>query len=80
MPIYEYQCSKCGKRSEIMVGIGSQSDAVECKYCGSAKINKLPTYASVATSYSRPKGRTCCGRDERCDKPPCSNAGACGRD
>ena len=80
MPIYEYGCSECGKVSEIMVGIGGQSDALQCKYCGSTALNKIPTFASIATTSSRPRGRTCCGREERCDKPPCSTEGTCSRD
>jgi putative FmdB family regulatory protein len=80
MPIYEYECSDCGKVSEIMVGIGRQSDVLQCKYCGSTTLNKILSFASIATTPLRSKGRTCCGREERCDKPPCSTDGVCGRD
>jgi putative FmdB family regulatory protein len=80
MPIYEYECSDCGKVSEIMAGIGRQSDALQCKYCGSSTLNKIPSFASIVAASSRPKGRTCCGSEERCDKPPCSTDGVCGRD
>ena len=80
MPIYEYQCSKCGTVSEMMMGIGSQDNALQCKHCGSNALNKIPTVASIATHYSRPKGKTCCGRDERCDTPPCSTDSPCCKD
>ena len=80
MPIYEYQCSECGKISEIMVGVGNQNDVLQCKQCGSTALNKIPTFVTVATTASRPRGKTCCGRDERCDKPPCSTDGVCARD
>jgi len=80
MPIYEYECIDCGKVSEILVGIGGQSDVLQCKYCGGTTLNKIPSFASIATTSLRPKGRTCCGREERCDKPPCSTDGVCGRD
>lgn len=77
MPIYEYQCSDCGKRSEIITGICDEGDALQCKHCGSASITKVPTAASIAMRYSRPAGKTCCGRDERCDTPPCSGDSPC---
>ena len=77
MPIYDYRCSDCGNVSEIMVGIGAHTDTVQCKQCGSTSINKVPTVASIATNYARPHGKTCCGRDERCDTPPCSSESPC---
>ncbi|UCH07322.1 MAG: zinc ribbon domain-containing protein [Deltaproteobacteria bacterium] len=80
MPIYEYHCDDCGKVSEVMVGIGRQSDSLQCKHCGGTALSKLPTLASFVTSPSRPSGRTCCGKEERCDKPPCSTEGTCSRD
>lgn len=80
MPIYEYQCEDCGKVSEIMVGIGRQSDALQCKYCGSKALDKIPVLASIVTTPSQPSGRTCCGREERCDRPPCSTNETCSRD
>jgi putative FmdB family regulatory protein len=80
MPIYEYECSECGKVSEIMVGIGAQSDALQCKYCSSTTLNKILSFTSIATTSSRPRGRTCCGREERCDTAPCSTGDICRRD
>ena len=80
MPIYDYECIDCGKVSEIMVGLGGQSDALQCKYCGSTALNKIPSFASIATTSLRPKGKTCCVSEERCDKLPCSTDGVCGRD
>ncbi len=79
MPIYEYRCSACGKVSEIMVGIGEHSDEVRCSHCGSTSLSKVPTFASIAKHYSRPHGKTCCGRDERCDTPSCETNGPCCR-
>ena len=77
MPIYAYRCGNCGNVSEIIVGISNQSDTLQCKDCGSTALTKIPTFATVATHYSRPKGKTCCGRDERCDTPPCSTDSSC---
>ena len=77
MPIYEYKCGDCGELFEIISGIGGQNDALQCKHCGSASLTKVPTAASIAVHYSRPAGKTCCGREERCDTPPCSTDSPC---
>ena len=77
MPIYDYRCSDCGKVSEIMVKVSGHSETIQCKQCGSASLSKIPTVASIATRYSRPHGKTCCGRDDRCDTPPCSTDSPC---
>ncbi|MEW6615806.1 MAG: zinc ribbon domain-containing protein [Thermodesulfobacteriota bacterium] len=81
MPIYEYRCSQCGQVSEILAGIGSHSDLSLCKSCGSSNLEKLMSVSSfVSKDSSRPSGTTCCGREERCDTPPCSGGNRCGRD
>jgi putative FmdB family regulatory protein len=78
MPIYEYRCLECGKTSEIL--LRGSDEGVECTFCGSKNLEKLLSASySIRTSASIP-GRTCCGRTERCDTPPCSLDGTCGRD
>ena len=34
MPIYEYACSKCGKKVELLRFLSQQDDPVECPHCG----------------------------------------------
>lgn len=81
MPIYEYRCNQCGEVSEILTGIGSDSDLPLCKNCGSTNLEKLMSASSfVSRDSTRASGTTCCGREERCDTPPCSGGGGCGRD
>lgn len=41
MPIYEYKCSQCKKRSTILVLNRKDSPALKCKYCGSTDIQKM---------------------------------------
>jgi putative FmdB family regulatory protein len=79
MPIYEYRCRSCGSTSEIWEGVGTRSDALVCKNCGGGELEKVLS-VSHSVKNSRPKGSTCCGREERCDKPPCSSGGTCRRD
>jgi putative FmdB family regulatory protein len=81
MPIYEYKCKDCGKRIEILQKSQSQTDLLNCPYCGSTQMEKLlSSPGAIMIGGSNPKGTTCCGRTERCDAPPCSSDGTCRRD
>jgi len=41
MPIYEYQCDKCHRRSSILtMRVSEKVDAV-CKHCGSTQLSRL---------------------------------------
>jgi putative FmdB family regulatory protein len=40
MPIYEYQCKKCGFKFEELVGINEKSPTV-CPSCGERKLQRL---------------------------------------
>lgn len=41
MPIYEYECDKCHRRSSILtMRVSEKVDAV-CKHCGSAQLSRL---------------------------------------
>jgi putative FmdB family regulatory protein len=82
MPIYEYRCNRCGKVSEILlVGGHSDDEAVACKHCGGTDLKRILSASSFSFADSgRAPGSTCCGRDERCDSPPCSTGGTCRRD
>lgn len=79
MPIYEYRCKNCGERVEILVRSGSNGSPI-CPNCGSALLEKLLSVPHVMMGQRRPAGRTCCGREERCETPPCSEGGACRRE
>jgi len=80
MPIYEYRCKACGSVSEYLVGVGG-GEPVQCKTCGSEEMNRILSAASVSVgSSNRMSGHTCCGREERCETPPCSSGGSCRRD
>ncbi|MBS4015880.1 MAG: zinc ribbon domain-containing protein [Candidatus Latescibacteria bacterium] len=80
MPIYEYQCKKCGTDSEFLIGVGQDQAELKCKNCGSPELEKMFSKTAIGKNniIARQHGKTCCGRDERCDTPPCSG-GACQR-
>ena len=82
MPIYEYKCDSCGKISEFLEGVGRGKIEKNCKHCGSKKLTKVFSTSYVSTGgniISSQGGKTCCGRTERCDTPPCSDDRTCKR-
>ncbi|MBW1666912.1 MAG: zinc ribbon domain-containing protein [Deltaproteobacteria bacterium] len=79
MPIYEYRCKSCGAISEFLTGVG-KDEPISCKQCGSFEMERVLSVSSFSFgSGERAPGRTCCGREERCETPPCSSGGGCRR-
>ncbi|MBW2031000.1 MAG: zinc ribbon domain-containing protein [Deltaproteobacteria bacterium] len=79
MPIYEYRCKECGQVSEYLTNTGGDQ-VVACKNCGSHRMEKLLSVPSLLSrNAERIPGHTCCGREERCETPPCSDGGTCRR-
>ena len=84
MPTYEYECQSCGHRFEVRQGITDQV-LEECPGCrgpvrrlisgGTGFILKGkgsgPLGRQGQTCSLEQGGGTCCGRAERCDRPPC---------
>ena len=82
MPIYEYKCNTCSKISEFLEGVGQERIEKLCKHCGAKNLSKIFSKSFVSTSghiIGSQGGTTCCGRTERCEKPPCSDDGTCKR-
>lgn len=78
MPIYEYHCKKCGTTSEFLVGVGQEKTEIKCQKCGNIELEKIFSKTVIATSSNiigSQHGKTCCGRNERCDSPPCLDGG-----
>ncbi len=79
MPIYEYRCKQCGAISEFLTGL-HKDETISCRSCGSLEMEKIMSTASfLDRTTERAPGHTCCGREERCETPPCSTGGACRR-
>lgn len=82
MPIYEYVCEACGKVSKFLVGVGQGDERIGCRHCGSPHVKRQLSVGSCSMTDSRmgsQAGKTCCGKEERCDTPPCSTGGGCRR-
>ena len=79
MPIYEYRCKICGATSEFLM-VTKLDEAVSCHSCGSSEMEKLLSVVSVhSQSTVQSPDHTCCGKEERCEAPPCSTEGSCRR-
>jgi len=77
MPIYSYKCQECKEVVDIF--LPSLNSKVRCPNCGSENLEKLFASSFIIGSKMRESGKTCCGRTERCDTPPCSTGDVCRR-
>ncbi len=50
MPIYEYLCGKCNRKSEVITFRASEEVPVVCRYCGSKAIRRVPSRVRVRMS------------------------------
>jgi putative FmdB family regulatory protein len=82
MPIYEYECSDCGKVNEFIINVGRNSDVLKCSSCGGEKLEKMISAANHSMGFSAgsaaPAGSTCCGSTpgvKGCSPGQCCGAG-----
>lgn len=62
MPLYEYQCNKCGKEFEKMVRFTEASLNPACPSCQSQDTKKkISSFASVGGSFSGISDSASCG-------------------
>lgn len=79
MPIYEYRCGACDDKVAVLVR--SSVAKPLCPDCGNPLTDKVFSVPNLLTGRtSRHAGHTCCGQEERCDSPPCSEGGPCCQD
>ncbi|MCX7001480.1 MAG: zinc ribbon domain-containing protein [Candidatus Sumerlaeota bacterium] len=82
MPTYEYQCKACGAMFERQQSI-TEAPLAQCPECN-GEVQRLVSgsgFLLKGTGHGgsghgngcsfESSGRTCCGRDERCDSPSC---------
>jgi putative FmdB family regulatory protein len=50
MPIYEYRCRDCKRRSEILTFRISEDVAVKCNHCGSPEVERILSRVRVRMS------------------------------
>jgi len=50
MPIYEYRCRECRRKSEVITLRISEDVSVRCNHCGSAEVERIPSRVRVRMS------------------------------
>ncbi len=68
MPLYEYTCDKCCKRSEHLFRSSSKNANPKCPYCGSRRMKK--DLSVFATSSNGPEyvPSSCSGNPDNCGR------------
>jgi len=62
MPLYEYRCSDCGHRFEILQRMGEGADGLTCPECAAPEVEKqLSTFASSSSGSTASTGAAACG-------------------
>ena len=52
MPIYEYRCRSCGKRSQVFFRSFSTATSATCQHCHSAEMDRVPSRFAQVRSES----------------------------
>ncbi len=53
MPLYEYRCTECDHRFEILQRLGDGVEGLTCPTCGTERLEKMfSTFAAAATQAS----------------------------
>ena len=76
MPIYEYQCRRCGHRFEKLIRNAATATAVTCTQCGTEQVDKQFSTFGVHTgghSAGAEPAPPFCGRCGE-NRPPCGGA------
>ena len=67
MPIYEYECKKCGKIFEIYQRLSEKGDDIKCPVCGAEKpVKRVSSFSSCgggdyASNHGSTGGSGSCG-------------------
>ena len=51
MPIYEYRCRHCRRRSSVLVRTLSEEPSPHCDHCGSGDMSRLISKVSIQRSW-----------------------------
>lgn len=77
MPVYEYKCSECNTKFEILHKSSTQSNEVICPSCNSVQIKKLFSSFSSNVGSNSHSNNNCSSGQCQIPAVSCSN-GLCG--
>ncbi|NLO05243.1 MAG: zinc ribbon domain-containing protein [candidate division WS1 bacterium] len=60
MPLYEFQCSKCGERFEKLLTGKNKDKGGECPKCGSEATERVPSGFAMGAAKAESSCPTCC--------------------
>lgn len=61
MPVYEYQCERCGRAFELFVRSAGGRNEPECPHCGSTEVKKAISLFGVGGTGGRSDASASCG-------------------
>ena len=73
MPIYEYVCSKCGSKFELLRSLSQSNEEASCPQCHQAAKRVLSTFVSHSTDdmgFTKSLGGSSC---PSCDATSCDS-------
>ena len=76
MPIFDYECLKCGKAYDVYHKTREEIEEIICPSCGSRKYKKLISLPIVSTSRRTVLNSSRSG--ETLDRGGCCGGGSCG--
>jgi len=54
MPLYEYRCTDCDHRFEVLQRMGDSAESLSCPECGEAEVTKeFSTFAGTVAGGSK---------------------------
>lgn len=59
MPIYEFQCRKCGAEFELLMRLSDGADTVSCPACESGDVVRLLSICTGGSGSRERSGSTC---------------------
>ncbi len=74
MPLYEYECDKCGRRTEVRQSVGQNGADVVCPACGAVGLRRVFSKFFCAGSDDSSFG----GGGSSCSTCSSGNCASCG--
>ena len=78
MPFYEYRCSDCLVKFEILRGISQRDEITECPQCESTKSTRMISLPVMFTQGAGGQMQAVAGTSSDCGPCTATSCGGCG--